>query len=43
MLKSFRVSEQDVDTSEDTMNEIQYKQGPSHGLTIVSEPVYNFL
>lgn len=42
MLKSFRVSEQDVDTSEDTMNEIQYKQGPSHGLTIVSEPVYNF-
>lgn len=42
MLKSFRVSEQDVDTSEDTMNEIQYKQGPSHGLTIVNEPVYNF-
>lgn len=42
MLKSFRVSEQDVDTSEDTMNEIQYKQGPSHGLTIVSEPVYTF-
>lgn len=42
MLKSFRVSEQDVDTSEDTMNEIQYKQGPSHGLAIVSEPVYYF-
>lgn len=42
MLKSFRDSEQDVDTSEDTMNEIQYKQGPSHGLTIVGEPVHNF-
>ncbi|XP_056007596.1 uncharacterized protein LOC130050837 [Ostrea edulis] len=38
MLKNFRVS----DTNEDTMNEIEFKQGPSRGLTIVSEPVYDF-
>lgn len=42
MLMSFCVSGEDIDTSVDTMNDIQYKQVPSHGLNIVSEPVYNF-
>lgn len=37
MSKSFCVSGEDIDTSVDTMNDIQYKQVPSH----VSEPVYN--
>lgn len=30
-----------MSSSVDTMNDIQYKQVPSHGLNIVSEPVYN--
>lgn len=42
MLKGLCVSGQDIDTSVNTMNEIQYKQGPSRGLTIVSGPVFNF-
>lgn len=42
MLKSFCVSGEDIDTSVDTMNDIQCKQGTSRGLTIVSEPVYNY-
>ncbi|KAK3093534.1 hypothetical protein FSP39_016902 [Pinctada imbricata] len=44
LLKNFRIKEEDIDTREDTstMTEIEFKQGPTHGLTIVSEPVYNF-
>lgn len=42
MLRNFCISEQDVDVNDDSMIEIESKQGPSQGLTIVDEPMYNF-
>lgn len=42
MLRNFRISEQDVDVNDDSMIEIESKQGSSRGLTIVDEPMYNF-
>lgn len=42
LLKNFRVSKQDVNNNQDSMAEIEFKQGPSRGLTIVSDPVYDF-
>ena len=41
LLKNFRISEQDLDVNQDSMAEIECKQGPSRGLTIVSDPVYD--
>lgn len=40
---NFRVSEQDLNVNQDSMTEIEFKQCPSRGLTIVSDPVYDFL
>ncbi|XP_062616249.1 uncharacterized protein LOC134277961 [Saccostrea cucullata] len=42
MLKNFRIREADVDEGEESMREIEHKQGPTRGLTVVSEPVFSF-
>lgn len=41
-LKNFRVSKQDVNNNQDSIAEIEFKHGPSRGLTIVRDPVYDF-
>ncbi|OWF43042.1 hypothetical protein KP79_PYT04964 [Mizuhopecten yessoensis] len=42
MLKTFRINESEVDDSEPSMAEIDFKQGLSHGLYVVSDDVFNF-
>lgn len=42
MLKIFRIREEGVEEGEDSMKEIESKQGPTRGLTIVSESVFSF-
>lgn len=41
-LKNFRVSKQDVNNNQDSIAEIEFKHGPSRGLTIDGDPVYDF-
>lgn len=42
LLRSFRIREEEADLQDDSMKEIETRQGPTHGLTIVSEPVFSF-
>lgn len=40
MFKNFRIK--DVDEGHESIQEIVYKQGPTRGLTVVSESVFSF-
>lgn len=42
MLKSFRIKEEDIEEGQQSLQEIEYKQRPTRGLTIVSESVFSF-
>lgn len=42
MLKNFRIKEEEIEEGQQSMQEIEYKQGPTRGLTIVSESVFSF-
>ena len=42
MIKQFRVSEAEVDVNDESMLEIEYRQGTSRGLYIVNENVFSF-
>ncbi|XP_071143980.1 uncharacterized protein [Mytilus edulis] len=42
LLKQFRISELDVADNDESMVEIDFKQGPSRGLTIPNDSVFNF-
>lgn len=42
MLKSFRIKEEDIEEGQQSLQEIEYKQRPTRGLTIVSESVFLF-
>lgn len=44
MFRSFRIrEEEEADLQDDSMKEIETRQGPTNELTIVSEPVFSFL
>jgi hypothetical protein len=42
LLKSLRIREEDVDVQDASMKEIEAKQGPTRGLTIVSDQLFHF-
>jgi len=42
LLKQFRINEQDLSDNDESMAEINFKQGQSRGLTIVSDIVFDF-
>lgn len=39
-MKNFRIREEEVDLQDESIKEIESKQGPTRGLTIVSEPLF---
>lgn len=44
LFRSFRIrEEEEADLQDDSMKEIETRQGPTNELTIVSEPVFSFL
>ncbi|MES9884334.1 MAG: hypothetical protein ABW185_26100 [Sedimenticola sp.] len=42
LLKQFRINESDISETDESMNEIEFKQGSGRGLTIVNDSVYGF-
>lgn len=42
MLKSFRIKQEDIEEGQQSLQEIEYKQRQTRGLTIVSESVFLF-
>ncbi|MES9881788.1 MAG: hypothetical protein ABW185_13000 [Sedimenticola sp.] len=42
MLKEFRINESDISETDDSMNEIEFKQQQGRGLTVVSDTVFGF-